>query len=84
MNILKLWIIYKNGIGFSKIIAEILQNRLEDYIDVDVGNVKKVDPAFLIEEELDFLILGDFINKEIRILILNGIFSTISCNKSII
>ncbi len=32
---------YKNGIGFSKIIAEILQDRLEDYIDVDVGNAKK-------------------------------------------
>ena len=49
---MKLWIIYKNGIGFSKIIAEMLQDRLEDYIDVSVGNAKKIDPAFLVEEKL--------------------------------
>ena len=64
MNI-KLWIIYKNGIGISKIIAELLQDRLEDYIDVDVGNAKKIDPAFLVEEKLDYLIIGDIISKEI-------------------
>ncbi len=64
MNI-KLWIIYKNGIGFSKIIAEMLQERLEDYIDVDVGNAKKIDPTFLVEEKLDCLIIGDIISKEI-------------------
>jgi len=62
---IKLWIIYKNGIGFSKIIAEMLQDRLEDYIDVDVGRAKKIDPAYLVEERADFLIIGDIISKEI-------------------
>ncbi len=62
---MKLWIIYKNGIGYSKIIAEMLQDRLEDYIDVDVGSAKKIDPAFLVEEKFDFLIIGDIISKEI-------------------
>jgi len=62
---MKLWIIYKNGIGFSKIIAEMLQDRLDDYIDVDVGNANKIDPAFLVEEELNYLIIGDDINKAI-------------------
>ena len=46
---MKLWIIYKEGIGFSKLIAEMLQDRLEDYIDVSVGNAKQIDPAFLVE-----------------------------------
>jgi len=63
--IIKLWIIYKNGIGFAKIIAEMLQDRLEDYIDVDVGNTKKIDPDFLVEEKFDCLIIGDFINEAI-------------------
>ena len=62
---MKLWIIHKNGIGYSKIIAEMLQDRLEDYIDVDVGSAKKIDPAFLVEEKFDFLIIGDIISKEI-------------------
>jgi len=64
MNI-KLWIIYKNGIGFSRIIAEMLQDYLEDYIDVDVGKANKIDPAFLVEEKFDCLIIGDVINKAI-------------------
>ena len=62
---MKLWIIYKEGIGFSKIIAEMLQDRLEDYIDVDVGNANKIDPAFLVEEKLDYLIIGDIISESI-------------------
>ncbi len=62
---MKLWIIYKNGIGFSKIIAEMLQDLLEDYLDVDVGRAKKIDPAYLVEERVDFLIIGDIISKEI-------------------
>ncbi len=62
---MKLWIIYKNGIGFSKIIAEMLQDRLEDYVDISVGNAKKIDPAFLVEEKIDYLIIGDMISKEI-------------------
>ena len=64
MNI-KLWIIYKNGIGFSKIIAEMLQDRLDDYLDVSVGNAKKIDPILLIEEKFDCLIIGDVINEAI-------------------
>ena len=62
---MKLWIIYKEGIGFSKIIAEMLQDRLEDYIDVSVGNAKKIDPAFLVEEKLDYLIIGDTVSDVI-------------------
>lgn len=62
---MKLWIIYKEGIGFSKIIAEMLQDRLEDYIDVSVGNAKKIDPSFLVEEKLDYLIIGDNISEVI-------------------
>ncbi|TKJ19264.1 MAG: hypothetical protein CEE43_15950 [Promethearchaeota archaeon Loki_b32] len=62
---MKLWIIYKNGIGFSKIIAEMLQDRLEDYIDVSVGTAKKIDPALLVEERFEFLMIGDTIIKEI-------------------
>ena len=62
---MKLWIIYKEGIGFSKIIAEMLQDRLEDYIDVSVGNAKKIDPAFLVEEKLNYLIIGDNISDAI-------------------
>ena len=59
---MKLWIIYKDGIGFSKMIAEMLQDRLEDYLDVSVGNAKKIDPSFLVEERLDYLIIGDVVN----------------------
>ena len=62
---MKLWIIYKEGIGFSMVIAEMLQDRLEDYIDVSVGNAKKIDPAFLVEEKIDFLVIGDVISEEI-------------------
>lgn len=60
---MKLWIIYKEGLGFSRIIAEMLQDRLEDYIDVSVGNAKKIDPVFLVEEKLDYLIVGDNISE---------------------
>jgi len=42
-----------------------LQDRLEDYIDVSVGNAKKIEPTFLIEEKLDYLIIGDVITKAI-------------------
>ena len=62
---MKLWIIYKNGIGFSKIIAEMLQDRWEEYIDVSVGNAKKIDPSFLVEEKFDYLIIGDIISDVI-------------------
>ena len=62
---IKIWIIYKEVIGFSRIIAEMLQDRLEDYIDVDVGNAKKIDPAFIIEDKFDCLIIGDVINETI-------------------
>jgi hypothetical protein len=60
---LKLWIIYKEGIGFAKLIAEMLQENFEDYIDVSVGNAKKIDPSLIIEERLDFLIIGDIVSS---------------------
>jgi hypothetical protein len=62
---MKLWIIYKDGFLISKIIAETLQNRLENYIDVSVGKVSKIDPSFIVEEKLDYLIIGDIISKTI-------------------
>ena len=73
---MKLWIIYKNGIGFSKFLAETLQDRLEDYIDVNVGKVKNIEPSYLIEEKVDFLIVGDLIcektpNLELKNWLLN-------------
>ncbi|MEJ2252349.1 MAG: hypothetical protein P8Y97_22150, partial [Candidatus Lokiarchaeota archaeon] len=62
---LKVWIIYKDGIGFLKIIAEMLQDRFDEYIDVSVGNAIKINPSFLVEESLHYLIIGDLINNEI-------------------
>jgi len=43
-----------------------IQDHLEDYIDVSVGNANKIYPTFLIEEKLDFLIIGDIISKTIH------------------
>jgi len=62
---MNLWIIYKEGIIISKIIAEMLQDLLEDYINVSVGNAKKIEPSVLLEEKCDYLIIGDLINEEI-------------------
>jgi hypothetical protein len=62
---MKLWIIYKEEIIISKIISEMLQDRLEDYMDISVGNAKKLDPAFIVEEKLDYLIIGDTISETI-------------------
>lgn len=42
-----------------------LGEHLEEYINVDVGNAKKIDPSFLFEEELDYLMIGDIISKPI-------------------
>ena len=42
-----------------------LQDRLEDYLDVSVGNAKKIEPAFLVEERLDYLIIGDVMSEVI-------------------
>ena len=60
---MKLWIIYKGGVVFSKVIAEMLQDHLEDYIDVSVGKVSKIEPSFLLEEELNYLIIGDITSE---------------------
>ena len=62
---MKLWIIYKGGFVFSKVIAETLQDRLENYIDVSVGKASKIKPSFIVEEGLDYLIIGDIINETI-------------------
>ena len=56
---MKLWIIYKEGIGFSKLIAEMLQDRLEELIDVSVGSSKKILPTLLVQEQFECLIIGD-------------------------
>ncbi len=60
---MKLWIIYKGGFVFLKVIAEMLQDRLENYIDVSVGKASKIKPSFIVEEELDYLIIGDIISE---------------------
>jgi hypothetical protein len=62
---MKLWIIYKGGFVFSKVIAEMLQDHLENYIDVSVGKASKIEPSFIVEENLDYLIIGDIINGTI-------------------
>jgi hypothetical protein len=62
---MNLWIIYRSGFVISKVIAEMLQDRLENYIDVSVGNASKIEPSFIIEEELHYLILGDIISENI-------------------
>lgn len=41
-----------------------MQDFLNDSINVSVGNVNKINPAFLIEEKLDYLILGDVIEGD--------------------
>ena len=38
---------------------------MDYYIDVDVGKAKQIDPAFLIEEKVDYLIIGDILSKEV-------------------
>ena len=60
---MNLWIIYKGGFVFSKVIAEMLQDRLENYIDVSVGKASKIKPSFIVEKELDYLIIGDIISE---------------------
>ena len=60
---MNLWIIYKGGFVFSKVIAEMLHDRLENYIDVSVGKASKIKPSFIVEEELDYLIIGDIISE---------------------
>jgi hypothetical protein len=42
-----------------------IQDRLDDYIDVDVGKINKINPSFIVNEKLDYLILGDLISKEV-------------------
>jgi len=62
---MKLWIIYKEGIVISKIIAEMIQDRLEDYVDVSLGTASKIDPLFLADERLDYMIIGDYIRENV-------------------
>ena len=62
---MKLWIIYKEGIVISKIIAEMIQDRLEDYVDVSLGTANKIDPLFLADERLDYMIIGDYIRENV-------------------
>jgi hypothetical protein len=40
-------------------VAEMLQDHFEDYIEVNVGKADKIEPKYIIEENVDFLILGD-------------------------
>lgn len=58
-----LWIIQKEGIGFSKIVAEAIQDYLNNYFEVSVGYFNKIEPGLLIEDRVDCLILGDIIDK---------------------
>jgi hypothetical protein len=60
---MKLWIIYKDGTLIAKIIAEMLQDRLENYIDVSVGKASKIESSYIVKEDLDYLIVVDSISK---------------------
>jgi hypothetical protein len=60
-----LWIIYKEELLISKIIAEMIQDRLENYIDVSVGKIGRINPSFLVEEQIEYLIIGDSPIKKI-------------------
>jgi hypothetical protein len=62
---MKLWIIYKDGILIAKIIAEMLQDRLENYIDVSVGKASKIQSSFIVKKGLDHLIVVDIISKTV-------------------
>lgn len=62
---MRLWIIYKEGIVISKTMAEMIEDRLEDYIEVSVGTANKTDPLSLIDEELDYMIIGDIIRERV-------------------
>jgi hypothetical protein len=42
-------------------VAEMLQDHFEDYIEVNVGKADKIEPEYIIEENVDFLILGDIL-----------------------
>ena len=79
---MKLWIIYKEGFLISKVIAETLQDRLENYIDVSVGKASKIDPSFIVEEELDYLIIGDIVSKTLpSVVIQNWVIKYRESNK---
>ncbi|MFX0177681.1 MAG: hypothetical protein ACFE85_15825 [Candidatus Hodarchaeota archaeon] len=85
---MKLWIIYKEGIVISKTIAEMIQDRLEDYIEISVGTANKTDPLSLIDEELDYLIIGDIFGEKIPSLeiqnwVLKYSEDSILCNKEL-
>jgi hypothetical protein len=60
---MKLWIIYKDGILIARIIAEMLQDRLENYVDVAVGKISKIEPLFILKEKLFYLIVLDIVNQ---------------------
>jgi len=62
---MKLWIIYKDGLVLSQVIAETLQDRLENYLDVSVGIARKIEPSFIVEEPFEYLIIGDIISEAI-------------------
>ena len=65
VNIMKVWIIYKNEIKFSKIIVEMIEEYLKDYFDVSVGRASRIAPTLLVEEDIDYLVIGDIINNKI-------------------
>ena len=52
-------------LGLTRIIAEIIQGYIEEYIDVLVGSIEKIEPEFLVEERIDYLIIGDIISDTI-------------------
>jgi hypothetical protein len=81
---MKLWIIHKNHFGITELIAEYIQDRVVDYIDVFVGNAKLIDLYLLMKENVDYLIIGDIASDkmpslEIRNFLLDC--QKIFCNK---
>ncbi|MFX0136822.1 MAG: hypothetical protein ACFFDN_24505 [Candidatus Hodarchaeota archaeon] len=42
-----------------------LQDRLEEFFDVNVGSASRIDSEYLVEEKYDCLIIGDMISEAI-------------------
>ena len=58
---MKVGIIHRDNFGYSMIVANILEDYLENNFNVIVGNARKIDPALFVEEKLDALIIGDIV-----------------------
>lgn len=56
---MRLWIIYVNSFGYSRMISEIFESYLEEDFIVSVGNAEIIQPSFVFDEKPDLLIFGE-------------------------